>query len=63
MTRLSRRRVLIGGMTLMATAATAPKLAVADPVSAVEAQIAALEIQHGALIGVYASNLDLQRTV
>lgn len=63
MTRLSRRRVLIGGMTLMATAATAPKLAVADPVPTVEAQIAALEVQHGALIGVYASNLDLQRTV
>ncbi len=55
--------MLIGGLTLAVAAATAPKLAMADPAPTVEARIGALERQHGALIGVFAENLDSGTTV
>ncbi|MGE2727528.1 class A beta-lactamase [Mycolicibacterium pulveris] len=63
MTRLSRRRALIGGLTLAAAAASVPKIATAQPASELEAQIGALERQHTALIGVFAANLDSGTTV
>ncbi|MDQ2636382.1 MAG: serine hydrolase, partial [Actinomycetota bacterium] len=63
MTRLSRRHVLIGGLTLAAAAASTQKIALADPAPPIQDQIAALEQQHGALIGVFAVNLASGNTV
>ncbi|MDA4109862.1 class A beta-lactamase [Mycolicibacterium holsaticum] len=57
MTRLSRRRILVGGLTLAAAAASTQKIALADPAPPIQDQIAALEHQQGALIGVFAVNL------
>ncbi|KUH99149.1 class A beta-lactamase [Mycobacterium sp. IS-3022] len=65
MIRLSRRHVLIGGLTLAAVAACTEKQAVADPrpVPLIDARIGELERQHNALIGVFAVNLDTGRTI
>lgn len=63
MTRLSRRRILVGGLTLAAAAASTQKIALADPAPPIQDQIAALEHQHGALIGVFAVNLASGNTV
>jgi beta-lactamase class A len=66
MTRLSRRHVLLGGLTLAAVAATSEKLAFADPAvppASVEAAIQGLEQKHNAAIGLYASNLVSDKTV
>ncbi|WP_431306126.1 class A beta-lactamase [Mycobacterium hubeiense] len=56
---ISRRNVLIGGLTFAALAAGAQRPALAQPL----ASVAALEPRHNALIGLYAVNLDTGRTV
>jgi beta-lactamase class A len=66
MTRLSRRHVLLGGLTLAAVAACSAKPALADPaepLSPIEDRIQALERRHNAHIGVYATNLVSDKTV
>ncbi|MEO3757439.1 class A beta-lactamase [Mycobacterium sp. B14F4] len=66
MTGLSRRRVLVGGLTLAALAACSEKPVLADPAEPlppVEDRIGPLERRHNALIGVFAANLDTGRTV
>jgi beta-lactamase class A len=66
MTGLSRRHVLVGGLTLAALAACSQKSVLADPAEPlppVEDRIGALERRHNALIGVYAVNLDTDRVV
>src|SRR6478609_4495801 len=66
MTRLSRRHVLLGGLTLAAVAACSEKSALADPAEPqppLADRIQALERQHNAPIGVYATNLVSEKTV
>jgi beta-lactamase class A len=66
MTRLSRRHVLLGGLTLAAVAASSQKLALAEPgepSSSVDASIQSLEQKHNASIGVFATNLASGKTV
>jgi beta-lactamase class A len=66
MTRLSRRHVLLGGLTLAAVAACSAKPALADPaelLSPIADRIQALERRNNALIGVYATNLVSDKTV
>ncbi len=63
MTRLSRRHVLLGGLTLAAAAASSPAIALADPTSSVDASIQGLEQQNNAVIGVFAANLLSGKTV
>ncbi len=66
MTRLSRRHVLLGGLTLAAVAACSEKPALADPAEPLPPivdRIQALERRHNALIGVYATNLVSEKTV
>ncbi|AEV76118.1 beta-lactamase class A [Mycolicibacterium rhodesiae NBB3] len=67
MTELSRRHVLLGGLTLAAVAATSEKPALADPAEppslSVEALIQGLEQKHNASIGVFATNLASGKTV
>jgi beta-lactamase class A len=66
MTRLSRRHVLLGGLTLAAVAAYSEKPALADPAEPlppIEDRIQALERRNNALIGVYATNLVSDKTV
>jgi beta-lactamase class A len=65
MIRLSRRNALIGGVTLAAVAATSTKPASANPppVNSPEVQIAGLEQANGALIGLFAVNLDSGQTL
>lgn len=63
MTGLSRRHVLIGGLTLAAVAASAHTSATADPSQQVADRLGEMERGHNALIGVYAVNLDTGRTV
>ncbi len=58
MTGLSRRHVLIGGLTL-AVAMGSQKTALAQPAP----DIAGLERRHNAIIGLYATNFDSGRTV
>lgn len=62
MISLSRRHLLIGGLTLSAAAST-QRVALADPAPTIEAQIADLERRHAASIGVFAANLDFGTTV
>lgn len=62
MTDLSRRNVLIGGLTLAALAASPHKSAAADPPQ-LAGRLAEMERSHNALIGVVAVNLDTGRTV
>ncbi|OBI80886.1 class A beta-lactamase [Mycobacterium sp. E740] len=64
MTRLSRRRVLVGGLTLAAVACS-QRPAVADPLpgAPIGDRIGELEARHNALIGVFAVNLDTERTI
>src|SRR5918995_1835148 len=66
MIRLSRRHVLLGGLTLAATAAISEKPALADPAAPlppIEDPIQGLERRSNALIGVYATNLVSDTTV
>jgi beta-lactamase class A len=65
MTGLSRRRVLIGGLTFAAAAASSAKPALANPppVATVEQRIAGLEQAHNAVIGLFAVNLDSGKTL
>jgi len=65
MTRLSRRHVLFGGLTLAAVAATSAKPASANPppVTTPEIQIAGLEQVHNTLIGLFAVNLNSGKTI
>jgi beta-lactamase class A len=65
MTGLSRRRALLGGLTLAAAAYTT-KPAVADPVAPapqIQAQIAALESRYNTRVGVFAADVDGGRTI
>src|SRR6478735_11215532 len=59
MTGLSRRHVLLGGLTLAAVAASSERLALAQPAdpSSVEASIQGLEQKNDRAIGVFATNL------
>lgn len=61
--RLSRRNVLLGGLTLAAVAASAPRTATAQPPSSIEASLQGLEQRHNAVIGLFASNLVSDKTV
>ena len=64
MNRISRRHLLIGGMTLAAyAAAQRPALANPPPVSSFDQRIAGLEQAHNALIGLFAVNLDSGQTL
>ena len=66
MTRLSRRHVLLGGLTLAAVAASSENLALAqpaDPPSSLEASIQGLEQKNNRAIGVFATNLATGKTV
>jgi len=63
---LSRRHVLLGGLTLAAVAATSQNAVSADPSappSSVDASIQGLEQQHNAVVGVFATNLVSGKTV
>jgi beta-lactamase class A len=60
MTGLSRRNVLIGSLAAVAVAGIAAPVASAAPL---DDQIAGLEKRNNALIGVFAANLDSDRTV
>jgi beta-lactamase class A len=64
MTALSRRHVLLGGLTLAAVAASSAKPALANPPPAesLEQRIAGLEQAHNALVGVFAANLKSGKT-
>lgn len=62
MTDLSRRHVLIGGLTLAALAAAPHKSASADPPQLAD-RLAEMERSRNALIGVFAVNLGTGRTV
>lgn len=61
MTQLSRRHVLLGGLTLAAVAASAP--AMAQPPSTIEASLQNLEQRHNASIGLFATNLVSDKTI
>jgi beta-lactamase class A len=63
MSELSRRHLLVGGLTLAALAASPHKTVVADPLQPVEERIGAMERTQNTLIGVFATNLDTDRTV
>jgi beta-lactamase class A len=66
MNRLSRRQVLIGGVTLAALTAWSTDSALADPAAPqppINDRINALERSNNALIGVFAENLDSGRTI
>lgn len=63
MTPLSRRHVLLGGLTLAAVAASSHTIALADPSSSVDASIQDLEQRNNAAIGVFAANLVSGKTV
>lgn len=59
---LSRRHVLLGGLTLAAVAATSHNPALAQPPS-VDASIQGLEQEHNRSIGIFATNLVSGKTV
>ena len=66
MTQLSRRDVLLGGLTVAALAATSQNLAMADPTQpppSLEASIDGLEQKHNASVGIFATNLLSGKTV
>jgi len=66
MTQLSRRHVLLGGLTLAAVAACADKPVLADPaepVPPIHERIETLQRRHNAKIGVYAVDLDSGRSI
>jgi beta-lactamase class A len=66
MTALSRRHVLLGGLTLAAVAACAQKPVLADPAEPVppaHERIEELHRRHNAKIGVYVVNFESGRTV
>jgi beta-lactamase class A len=62
MTALSRRHVLLGGLTLAAVAAAKPALANPPPAESVEQRIDGLEQAHNAVVGVFAVNLKSGKT-
>jgi beta-lactamase class A len=62
MTQLSRRHILLGGLTLAAVAAAAPAVAQPPP-SSIEASLQDLEQRHNASIGLFATNLVSDKTV
>src|SRR2546427_9491209 len=66
MTGLSRRRALIGGLTFAAAAACATRPVLADPIeplAAIQDRIAALERRHNANVGLFAVDLDGDRSI
>jgi beta-lactamase class A len=63
MTALSRRHVLLGGLTLAAVASAKPALAKPPPTESTEQRIAGLEQAHNAVVGVFAVNLKSGKTV
>ncbi len=63
---VSRRHVLFGGLSLFALTACSPQTVLADPAQPlppVEERIEALARRHNAHIGVYAVNLDTQKSL
>jgi beta-lactamase class A len=61
---MSRRHVLLGGLTLAAVAANVkPASASPPPIATLEQRIAGLEQAHNVLIGLYAVNLDTAKTL
>ena len=66
MTELSRRRALLGGLTLAAAAAYATTPAMADPaepVQPIQDRIAALERRYDAYVGLFAVDVDGGRSI
>jgi beta-lactamase class A len=66
MTGLSRRHMLVGGLTLAAVAATGQKRALADPASPlppINERLDALERRHNAIVGVHAVDIETGRNV
>jgi beta-lactamase class A len=66
MTQVSRRHVLLGGLTLAAVAASAHSPALAEPAEpapSFDPSIQGLEQKHNALIGMFATNLVSGKTV
>ncbi|ORB63184.1 class A beta-lactamase [Mycolicibacterium tusciae] len=61
--QLSRRNVLLGGLTLAAVAASLSRTATAQPPPSIEASLQGLEQRHNAAIGLFASNLVSDKTV
>ena len=62
----SRRRALLGGLTLAAAAACSPKTVLADPAEplpAIDERIAALERRYNADVGLFAVDLDGGRSI
>ena len=66
MTGLSRRRALLGGLTFAAAVASPIKPVLADPgqrLPAIQDRIAALERRHNANVGLFAVDLDGDRSI
>ncbi|VEG53925.1 beta-lactamase [Mycolicibacterium aurum] len=66
MTELSRRHVLLGGLSLVAVTACSPQTVLADPAQplpAIDERIAALGRRHNAQIGLYAVDLNTQNSL
>lgn len=65
MTDFSRRHLLVGGLSLFAVAACSPAVLAdpAQPLPSVEQRIDALGRRHNAHIGLYAVDLDSQKTI
>jgi beta-lactamase class A len=66
MSPLSRRRALLGGLTLAAAAACVPKSVLADPAEplpGIDERIGALERRYNAHIGLFAVDLDDGRSI
>src|SRR5437763_8985863 len=66
MTGLSRRRALLGGLTFAAAVASPIKPVLADPTQplpAIQDRIAALERRHNANVGLFAVDLDGDRSI
>lgn len=63
MRQLSRRDILVGGVTATALAAFGQRTALAEPVAPVDNSITALEQRHSALVGLFAVDLRSGRTI
>lgn len=66
MTGLSRRQALVGGLTLVAAAASSTNPVLADPAEPlppINERIGALERRHNAYVGLFAANLDGGRSI
>ncbi|MGE0215432.1 class A beta-lactamase [Mycolicibacterium sp.] len=63
MPEISRRHVLLGGLSLVALTAGAPGTALADPAEPLAQPIDALARRYNAQIGLYAADLDTGRSI